>query len=199
VDETPAFQEEAEHGEVPAAPIVMAVRENGSDMLRVICMALMNAIPTTVTVFGLTYATSAGYGVGLTSTNYLWISVSGSASPGLEGFFRHDRGQRQEDGGGDDLAGLRALQGEAAEVATPTERRMFQDHRAGAGDLTADRKALEQRRGGHPHPVRGEPVGQDRPTTCDDLRHAGVGNPGIPLPVLRQPGQSRNVVPCLPC
>ena len=35
VDETPAFQEEAEHGEVPAAPIVMAVRENGSDMLRV--------------------------------------------------------------------------------------------------------------------------------------------------------------------
>ena len=35
VDETPAFQEEAEHGEVPAAPIVQAVRENGSDMLRV--------------------------------------------------------------------------------------------------------------------------------------------------------------------
>ena len=29
VDETPAFQEESEHGEVPAAPIVMAVRENG--------------------------------------------------------------------------------------------------------------------------------------------------------------------------
>ena len=29
VDETPAFQEEAEHGEVPQAPIVMAVKENG--------------------------------------------------------------------------------------------------------------------------------------------------------------------------
>ena len=78
VDETPAFEEEAEHGEVPAAPIVMAVKENGSDMLRVICMALMNAIPTAVTVFGATYATSAAYGVGLTSTNYLWISVSGN-------------------------------------------------------------------------------------------------------------------------
>jgi MFS family permease len=78
VDETPAFQEEAEHGEVPAAPIVMAVKENGADMLRVICMALMNAIPTAVTVFGATYATSAAYGVGLTSTNYLWISVSGN-------------------------------------------------------------------------------------------------------------------------
>ncbi len=78
VDETPAFQEESEHGEVPAAPIVMAVKENGSDMLRVICMALMNAIPTAVTVFGATYATAAGYGIGLTSTNYLWISVSGN-------------------------------------------------------------------------------------------------------------------------
>ena len=78
VDETPAFQEEAEHGEVPAAPIVMAVRENGTDMLRVICMALMNAIPTAVTVFGATYATAAGYGIGLTTTNYLWISVSGN-------------------------------------------------------------------------------------------------------------------------
>jgi MFS family permease len=78
VDETPAFQEEAEHGEVPAAPIVQAVRENGVDMLRVVCMALMNAIPTAVTVFGATFATNAGYGVGLTTTNYLWISVMGN-------------------------------------------------------------------------------------------------------------------------
>jgi MFS family permease len=78
VDETPAFVEESEHGEVPAAPIVMAVRENGVDMLRVVCMALMNAIPTAVTVFGATFATSAAYGVGLTTTNYLWISVAGN-------------------------------------------------------------------------------------------------------------------------
>jgi MFS family permease len=78
VDETPAFQEEAAHGEVPKAPIVQAVRENGTDMLRVICMALMNAIPTAVTVFGATFATSAGYGVGLTTTNYLWVSVVGN-------------------------------------------------------------------------------------------------------------------------
>ena len=78
VDETPAFQEEAAHGEVPKAPIVQAVRENGSDMLRVICMALMNAVPTAVTVFGATFATNAGYGVGLTTTNYLWISVVGN-------------------------------------------------------------------------------------------------------------------------
>jgi MFS family permease len=78
VSETPAFEEEAEHGEIPAAPIVQAVRENGSDMLRVVCMALMNAIPTAVTVFGATFATSASYGVGMTTTAYLWISVVGN-------------------------------------------------------------------------------------------------------------------------
>ena len=56
VDETPAFKEEEVHGEVPQAPIVQAVKENGRDMLRVICMALMNVVPTTVTVFGAGYA-----------------------------------------------------------------------------------------------------------------------------------------------
>ena len=78
VDETPAFREEEVHGEVPKAPIVMAVKENGVDMLRVICMALMNVVPLTATVFGATFATSAGYGVGLSSANYLWISVAGN-------------------------------------------------------------------------------------------------------------------------
>ena len=78
VDETPAFKEEEVHGEVPQAPIVMAVKENGTDMLRVICMALMNVVPTTVTVFGATFATNAAYGVGLRTSDYLWISVAGN-------------------------------------------------------------------------------------------------------------------------
>ena len=78
VDETPAFQEEEVHGEVPKAPIVMAVKENGADMLRVICMALMNVVPTTVTVFGATFATNAAYGVGLRASDYLWITVAGN-------------------------------------------------------------------------------------------------------------------------
>ena len=46
-------------------------------MLRVVCMALMNAVPI-ATVFGATFATNAAYGGGLTSTNYLWITVSGN-------------------------------------------------------------------------------------------------------------------------
>ena len=79
VDETPAFQEEAEHGDVPAAPIVAAVRESGPNMLRVICMALMNAVPIAATVFGATYATNEdAYGIGMSTTTYLWISVVGN-------------------------------------------------------------------------------------------------------------------------
>src|SRR3954447_17509508 len=49
VDETPAFKEESVHGEVPKAPIVQAVQESGSNMLRVIGMALMNCIPVVTT------------------------------------------------------------------------------------------------------------------------------------------------------
>ena len=79
VDETPAFQEEAVHGEVPKAPIIQAVRESGSDMLRVVCMALMNAVPLATTVFGATYATNDAYGIGMSTTTYLWISLVGNA------------------------------------------------------------------------------------------------------------------------
>ena len=78
VDETPAFMEEETHHEVPAAPIVQAVRENWPDMLRVICMALMNVIPVTTTVFGAAYATQKAYGVGFSKTTYLWIPVLGN-------------------------------------------------------------------------------------------------------------------------
>jgi MFS family permease len=79
VDETPAFQEEEAHGEVPKAPIVQAVRESGVDMFRVVCMALMNAVPLATTVFGATYATNEAYGINMSTTTYLWISLIGNA------------------------------------------------------------------------------------------------------------------------
>jgi MFS family permease len=78
VDETPAFQEEAAHGEVPKAPIKQAVSESGTDMLRVFCMSLMNVVPTTVNTFGATFATNTAYANGFTTTTYLWISVIGN-------------------------------------------------------------------------------------------------------------------------
>ncbi|WP_421845153.1 MFS transporter [Mycobacterium sp.] len=78
VSETPAFAKHAEQHATSAAPILLVVKENGIDMLRVVGMALMNAIPTTVTIFGATYATNPAYGVELTAGNYLWIALSGN-------------------------------------------------------------------------------------------------------------------------
>jgi MFS family permease len=75
VDETPAFREEEAHNAIPKAPIVQVVRESGGDMLRAICMALVNVVGTTVAVFGAAYATQAGYGVHMSRTVYLWIPV----------------------------------------------------------------------------------------------------------------------------
>src|SRR6476659_5462227 len=40
VEETPAFAEENEHHELPKAPIVQAIQESWSDMIRVMCMSL---------------------------------------------------------------------------------------------------------------------------------------------------------------
>jgi len=78
VDETPAFAEESEHHEVPKAPVIQAIRDNWRDMLRVICMALMNVIPVVTTIFGAAYAVQPGYGIGFEKDVYLWIPVLGN-------------------------------------------------------------------------------------------------------------------------
>ena len=78
VDETPAFTEEGAQGDVPHSPIPEAFRLGWDDMLRVICMALMNVIPVVTTVFGAAYAVQAAYGVGFAPDVYLWIPVLGN-------------------------------------------------------------------------------------------------------------------------
>lgn len=78
VDETPAFAEEGGHGGVPKAPIPEAFATSWPDMLRVVCMALMNVIPVVATVFGATYAVQAAYGIGFAPDVYLWIPVLGN-------------------------------------------------------------------------------------------------------------------------
>jgi MFS family permease len=76
VDETPAFAEEG--ATVPKAPIVEAFHLGGGDMLRVVCMALMNVIPVVATVFGAAYAVQPTYGIGFAKDVYLWIPVVGN-------------------------------------------------------------------------------------------------------------------------
>jgi MFS family permease len=78
VEETPAFAEEGEHGAVPKAPIVQAFRNSWKDMLRVVCMALMNVIPVVATIFGAAYAVQPAYGIGFHADIYLWIPVLGN-------------------------------------------------------------------------------------------------------------------------
>ncbi|MBV9251151.1 MAG: MFS transporter, partial [Acetobacteraceae bacterium] len=78
VAETPAFEEEGEHGEVPRSPIVQAFKLSWADMLRVVCMALMNVIPVVATIFGAAYAVQAAYGIGFHKDVYLWIPVLGN-------------------------------------------------------------------------------------------------------------------------
>jgi MFS family permease len=78
VDETPAFAEESEQHAVPTSPIVVAFRDSWQDMLRVVCMALMNVIPVVATIFGGAYAVQAAYGIGFHKDVYLWIPVLGN-------------------------------------------------------------------------------------------------------------------------
>lgn len=78
VDETPAFTQEGQHGAVPKAPIVEAFRSSWPDMLRVVCMSLMNVIPVIASIFGAAYAVQPAYGVGFPKDVYLWIPVLGN-------------------------------------------------------------------------------------------------------------------------
>ncbi len=78
VDETPAFANEEQAGVVARAPIPEAFRTSGADMLRVVCMALMNTIPVVATVFGAAYAVQPAYGIGFEKSVYLWIPVLGN-------------------------------------------------------------------------------------------------------------------------
>ncbi len=78
VSETPAFAEEAEQGALPRSPIAQAFATSWKDMLRVVCMALMNVIPVVATIFGAAYAVQPAYGNGFEKDVYLWIPVLGN-------------------------------------------------------------------------------------------------------------------------
>ncbi|MEY5099202.1 MAG: hypothetical protein RJA36_1921 [Pseudomonadota bacterium] len=78
VDETPAFAEEGQNEDMPKAPVIEAIRTSWKDMLRVVCMSLMNVIPVVTSVFGAAYAVQPGYGIGFSKDVYLWIPVLGN-------------------------------------------------------------------------------------------------------------------------
>jgi MFS family permease len=63
---------------VPKAPIILAFKDSWRDMLRVVCMALMNVIPVVATIFGAAYAVQPAYGIRFEKNIYLWIPVLGN-------------------------------------------------------------------------------------------------------------------------
>lgn len=78
VEETPAFKNEEQSGGTPRSPVIEAIQTTWPDMIRVICMSLMNTIPVVATVFGAAYAVQAAYGIGFHADVYLWIPVLGN-------------------------------------------------------------------------------------------------------------------------
>ncbi len=78
VDETPAFTDKTEQKQRARSPVVDAFKYNLPDMLRVVCMALMNVIPVIATIFGAAYAVQPAYGIGFAKDIYLWIPVLGN-------------------------------------------------------------------------------------------------------------------------
>jgi len=78
VEETPAFAEEQAHREVPRTPVIDAITNHWVDMIRVVCMSLMNVIPVVATIFGAAYAVQPSYGIGMDRSVYLWIPVIGN-------------------------------------------------------------------------------------------------------------------------
>jgi MFS family permease len=50
-------------------------RESWANILRAVCIAFANIIGTTTAVFGAAYATQKAYGIGLSTTLYLWIPI----------------------------------------------------------------------------------------------------------------------------
>jgi MFS family permease len=78
VEETPAFTEESQHQQVPRSPIITAFKESWPDMLRVVCIALINVIAVVATIFGAAYAVQPAYGIGFDKDVFLWIPVVGN-------------------------------------------------------------------------------------------------------------------------
>ncbi|MBN3765852.1 MFS transporter [Burkholderia sp. Ac-20365] len=78
VDETPAFTDEGQRTARSTSPVIDAFKYSTPNILRVICMALMNVIPVVATIFGAAYAVQPAYGIGFAKDVYLWIPVVGN-------------------------------------------------------------------------------------------------------------------------
>jgi len=75
LDETPAFQEETDRGEVPRAPLGVLFSEHWRGVVRVFLAAFIATVNTMFAVFALNFATSDDYGIEISSTTMLWLAI----------------------------------------------------------------------------------------------------------------------------
>jgi MFS family permease len=78
LDETPVFAEQGRKGAVSRTPVLEALKYCWPDMIRVVCVALMNTVAVVATIFGAAYAVQPAYGIGFHPDVYLWIPVLGN-------------------------------------------------------------------------------------------------------------------------
>jgi MFS family permease len=78
VEETPVFAEQGRKGALARTPVVEAFTHCWPDMLRVVCVALMNTVAVVATIFGAAYAVQPAYGIAFHTDVYLWIPVLGN-------------------------------------------------------------------------------------------------------------------------
>lgn len=78
ISETPVFEQAAEQKKITKTPVLQVIAGHWADMLRVICMSLMNVIAVVATVFGAAYAVQPAYGIGFDKSVYLWIPILGN-------------------------------------------------------------------------------------------------------------------------
>ena len=73
LDETPAFNEEAEHHRVARMPLAILFRDNLPDILRVVLCALVSSVSTIFGVYSLSYA---GNTVHIDRSTMLWVAIA---------------------------------------------------------------------------------------------------------------------------
>jgi MFS family permease len=73
--ETPEFENEAESGDVPRAPLSELFTDHWRSVLRVFLAAFIAMVNTTFQIFALNFATSDDYGIKISSTTMLWLAI----------------------------------------------------------------------------------------------------------------------------
>ncbi|GGF49860.1 MFS transporter [Marmoricola endophyticus] len=75
LDETPEFEAEEARGEKPSVPLKVLFRDHWRGVVRVFFAAFIASTGTLFSVFGLAFATSDEYGIGVSSTVMLWLAI----------------------------------------------------------------------------------------------------------------------------